>query len=71
MTPEKYLTAKELSAALRELGLDYSERWVRASWRAGSRHVGRFGRLSEMIAWVEANPHRHPRARPEIGAEQL
>jgi len=71
MNAERYLSAKELSAALRERGLDYSEKWVRRAWDIGCPRVGKFALLSETILWLRENPDAKPRARPEIGISNL
>ena len=64
---ERYLTAKELAGRLSEIGIPHSDRWVRAAWAAGAPNAGRFGRLSDMLAWMRANPTARPRARHLCG----
>lgn len=55
---ERYLTAKELSAELADMGIRRSERWIREVWRIkGAPHLQfREARLSEMVDWMERNP---------------
>ena len=68
---ERYLRAKEMSAALKELGIDRSEKWVRAAWDIGAPTTGSEGLMSEMLMWMRQNPDAKPRARPEIGVQNL
>lgn len=58
-----------MSGALRELGIDRSEKWVRAAWEMGAPNLGKEGLLSEMLQWMRQNPKATPRA--EIGVSNL
>lgn len=55
---ERYLTAKELSAALADIGIRRSERWIRLSWKLkGAPHLQfREVRLGEFLEWMQKNP---------------
>jgi len=65
---EKYLTAKEMSAALEDKGLTVSASYVRLLWKEGAPHIGRCGRLSELLDWWKENPDVQPRARRNNGS---
>lgn len=66
---ERYLRAGEMSLALGELGIDRSEKWVRAAWAIGAPNTGKEGLLSEMLEWMRRNPNAAPRT--EIGVQNL
>ena len=57
---EKYLSAKELAAELRAIGITVGEDYVRAMLQAGAPHVKNGQRMwalpSEVLTWWKANP---------------
>lgn len=62
VTRERYLSAKELVAAIREQhGLTVSEPFIRTMLRAGVKRVGLNARLSDVMEWWEKNPDFSPR----------
>jgi hypothetical protein len=68
---ERYLRAGEMSAALREIGIDRSDKWVRAAWVMGAPNTGREGLMSEMLTWMKQNPGAKPMEQSEIGVSNL
>lgn len=57
LTQDKYLTAKEISGYLQEeMQLIVSPDYVRRMWRAGCPHLGRQGRIDELLVWWKQNP---------------
>lgn len=60
---EKYMTAKELVAALKDMGITTSEDYVRGLWKLGAPHVGRFCLMSEFMHWWRNNPQAAPRSK--------
>ena len=69
LSDEKYLTAKEISSELTGRGLTVSAHYVRLLWKAGAPHIGRCGRVSELLDWWRSNPDVQPRARRNVEPE--
>lgn len=55
---ERYLTAKELSAELADMGIKRSAEWIRLAWRLkGAPHLQyREVRASDFVDWMMRNP---------------
>lgn len=63
-TTEKYLTIKELCDELLKLGLPHSRNAVGAMRTAGAPFLARrLSRISEVVAWIQANPNFQPCAK--------